>query len=411
MRMRVLGGVFGTLVSILLLNPPAIAEVTISALVVKQEVSLDPFDPAWQRIPPSRVPLMPQTLFTPRGGGATKELVLQALQTPTHLYLRLEWADATKATGQEAHRTEGFDDTVAVQVPLKPEDGMPSPFMGDTEHPVNIWHWKASWQEQLDMAQAHPRTVRDEERFAKESMFRTGEGVGNLFSQPERKSSVEHLIASGFGTLTTTTQQPVEARGAWRDGSWHVVIRRMLMPGDPEVEVDLRGLEAIPIAFAVWDGAHQERDGMKSVSVWQTLVFERPMPWWKRLFQARSRKPAKAGALPQRQTPASNIALGKRVYERVGCVTCHGVDGRGGIRNPNAISAEEVPPLVPASAGFTPDELKEKIRQGSVPARLDPRGPTPQRLMPPWHPTMSEDELDALTAYLLSLLPEDSELW
>jgi mono/diheme cytochrome c family protein len=283
--------------------------------------------------------------------------------------------------------------------------------MGDAEHPVNIWHWKASWQESLDAAQAHPRTVRDVERDVTEPIFRTGEAVGNLFSQPARSSSVEHLIASGFGTLTTTQPQAVEGRGVWQSGRWHVVMRRALAAQDQAVEADLRNVRAIPIAFAVWEGGHQERDGMKSVSVWQTLVLERPVPWWKRLFPVSSRQPATAGTWPQRQTSSSRIALGKDVFDRAGCAACHGPKGRGGVQNPNAMVAEEIPPLVLAGAGFTQEELKEKIRKGSLPAQLDPQGPAPQRLMPAWHPVMSEDELDALTAYLLSLLPEDSELW
>ena len=261
------------------------------------------------------------------------------------------------------------------------------------------------------MAQAHPRTVRDEERFAQEPTFRTGEAIGNLFSQPTRASSVEQLIASGFGTLTTTQAQSVEGRGVWRDGRWQVVMRRTLTPQDATVEVDLRHRGPLPIAIAIWEGAHQERDGMKSVSVWQTLVFERPVPWWKRLFQARAREPATAGVVRQHQAPASNVALGKRVFDRAGCAACHGPEGRGGVRNPNTMAAEEVPPLILAGAGFTQEELKEKLRSGSIPAQLDPGGPMPQRLMPAWHRVMDEQELEALTAYLLSLLPEDPELW
>jgi hypothetical protein len=75
------------------------------------------------------------------------------------------------------------------------------------------------------------------------------------------------------------------------------------------------------------------------------------------------------------------------------------------------MAAEEIPPLVLAGAGFTQEELKEKIRQGSLPATLDPQGPSPQRTMPAWHAVMDEEELEALTAYLLSLVPEDHELW
>lgn len=399
------------------LNIPAIADlpakslsgqagIAINAPFVKKELSLDPFDSIWQRIPKVKIPLMPQTLFTPRGGGATKEIVAQILYTQNFLYLRLVWADATKTTAQEVHRTERFDDAVAVQFPLKVQNGYPSPFMGDPEHPVNIWQWKASWQESLDMTQAHPRTVRDDEPFANESTFRTGEAAGNLFSQPKRSSNVEHLIASGFGTLTTTKSQSVDGRGVWRDGRWHIVMRRAIVSRDNLVEVDLQNLPSIPIAFAVWDGAHLERDGMKSVSVWQDLVMERPIPWWvawwKRLWRA---KPA-----PLRDAPTM-IAEGKRVFDRYGCATCHGASGRGGIRNPNAYPIEEIPSLVNVAKKFTMEELKEKIRQVALPARLDPHGQMPTHVMPNWGPVLNDDELEVLVAYLTSLLPQDEEIW
>lgn len=396
------------------LSRPATAEVRIKASPVKQDLSLDPFDSMWERVPSVHVPLMAQELFTPRGGGATSELLVQTLVTSTHLSLRLQWADATASSAQDVHRTEAFDDAVAVQVPLHPQDGYPSPFMGDTQHPVSIWHWKASWQDELEMSQAHPRTVRDSEPFAETPTFRTGEAVGNLFSQPRRTSSVEQLLASGFGTLTPTQEQPVEGRGVWRDGYWSVVMHRALVPRGDTVEVDLRGLESIPIAFAVWDGARQERDGMKSISVWQTLVFERPMPWWKRLMGMGAQQPTPQPAsvenhVVRRTEPL--VAQGRRVFERAGCASCHGLDGRGGVRNPNAWGAEEIPPLVFVGAAFSEEELKEEIRQGALPAKLDPQGSGPDRVMPAWHPVMGEEELEELTAYLLSLLPEDSESW
>jgi DMSO reductase family type II enzyme heme b subunit len=33
--------------------------------------------------------------------------------------------------------------------------------------------------------------------------------------------------------------------------------------------------QSLPVAFAVWDGAHGDRDGQKAVSVWQRLEIEK----------------------------------------------------------------------------------------------------------------------------------------
>ena len=138
---------------------------------------------------------------------------------------------------------------------------------------------------------------------------------------------------------------------------------------------------------------------MKSISVWQTLALEQPRPWWKRLFRFSA----------QRREPL--IAQGRQVFERSGCASCHGSEGRGGIRNPNAAFGQEVPPLTFVARVFTNEGLVEKIRQGSQPAKLDPKGGFPERAMPGWHPLLGDEELEALSAYLMSLAPEDEDLW
>ena len=150
---------------------------------------------------------------------------------------------------------------------------------------------------------------------------------------------------------------------------------------------------------------------MKSVSVWQTLVFERPIPWWKRFGQWASKVFQRPPTSPSEVTQAASIGQGKRVYAQYGCASCHGPEGRGGTRNANAAFGQEVPPLTHVARAFTKEELIEKIRQGSQPAKLDPKGAGPERVMPGWHPLLGDEELEALSAYLMSLAPEDEDLW
>ena len=116
----------------------------------------------------------------------------------------------------------------------------------------------------------------------------------------------------------------------------------------------------------------------------------------------------KVAAAPPPPEPvyASKAEQGKAVFQKYGCVACHGVEGRGGIRNKNMEMAEEVPPLIYVSDGFTREELKETIRKGRYPARSDPSGPAPSLWMPAWGGRISEEELDALAEYLLSLHPD-----
>ncbi|OGX40268.1 MAG: hypothetical protein A3C53_06905 [Omnitrophica WOR_2 bacterium RIFCSPHIGHO2_02_FULL_68_15] len=106
--------------------------------------------------------------------------------------------------------------------------------------------------------------------------------------------------------------------------------------------------------------------------------------------------------------PLSPTARGRAVFQKYGCVGCHGTDGRGGVKNPNAATGGEVPPLTYVAQGFTTDQLKQLIRAGRYPTKADPRGPTPPLWMPTWKDKLSDEELDAVTAYLVSLYPPDT---
>ncbi len=121
--------------------------------------------------------------------------------------------------------------------------------------------------------------------------------------------------------------------------------------------------------------------------------------------------PARFKAAPKAPIPeptyTSKIEQGKAVFQRYGCVACHGVNGRGGIRNKNMEMAEEVPPLVYVAEGFTKEELKQTIRNGRYPAKADSSGLSPPLWMPAWKEKLSEEEMDALVEYLMSLHPEE----
>jgi len=142
--------------------------------------------------------------------------------------------------------------------------------------------------------------------------------------------------------------------------------------------------------------------------------------------------------------PASSdlVDVGAFLYVERGCVTCHGVEGRGGVRNPNA-TGETVPAhdttaqkLFLATrddaealielVGRTPDldtltrppdigrfaivrsrlgDAREIVRKGRYTAKLDPRGPEPPLQMPAWEYLIEDREIDALLMYFVSLFP------
>jgi cytochrome c553 len=117
--------------------------------------------------------------------------------------------------------------------------------------------------------------------------------------------------------------------------------------------------------------------------------------------------------LPRAQAPAVQIASetadvpsaerGREIFQKIGCYQCHGEDGKGGVRNPNAVGGL-VPALTLVSQGYSDAELKNKIRLGvRVVAKADSNGPTPPLFMPTWGKFLTDRQLDDLVAYLKGL--------
>jgi len=140
------------------------------------------------------------------------------------------------------------------------------------------------------------------------------------------------------------------------------------------------------------------------------------------------------------------IAQGEYLYRSMGCITCHGIDGRGGVENYNYISK-----TVPAHNRFakkiflTDEEDAETflelirkgmdlIRPGSPPdiarypvvrsrlnaavqliengknaARRDMAGPEPPLQMPAWKHKLDSGDFYTILGYFVSLYPWEEE--
>ena len=107
----------------------------------------------------------------------------------------------------------------------------------------------------------------------------------------------------------------------------------------------------------------------------------------------------------------SAVERGREVYRKYGCAGCHGPDGKGGVPNPNAKTAEQVPGLTYVADGYTKAELKARIVKGQkeIPA-LDPKRTPPPLYMPAWGAVIKDAEIDDLVAYLFSLKPKGEDV-
>jgi hypothetical protein len=217
---------------------------------------------------------------------------VRALHDGASLALLLKWEDTTD--DDTAMRPQDFRDAAAVEFALAPDP----PFfaMGQPGAPVNIWMWKSERQADLepafqDLEKVYPnigidsypnlrkspleQPLRNALTLESDPAFVTAWGAGNIVADPTRGSAAEDLAAQGFGTLKAhpADSQDVVATGRYATGSYMVQFTRALSAGRDGVR--LSPGDRVPVAFAVWNGSAGDRDGKKSVTIWQELLLEK----------------------------------------------------------------------------------------------------------------------------------------
>lgn len=100
-----------------------------------------------------------------------------------------------------------------------------------------------------------------------------------------------------------------------------------------------------------------------------------------------------------------SIERGRFLYRSLRCGVCHGPDGEGGVKNPNAEAdpAEVVPNLYDLSESFTLADMKGKILKGAHTAKAEETGPEPPLDMPAWKEELPDADLEDLARYLFRL--------
>lgn len=239
----------------------------------------------WRAAPPVNLHLMPLWWRDDRPA----ELTVRALHDGNEVALLLVWRD--DSYDHTSIRPQDFRDAAAVQFSLVPDP----PFfgMGEAMQLVNIWMWKSDHQADRepayqDLEKVYPnigidsyanflkspaeQPLRHALTLESDPAYITGWGAGNIVSDPTWKKSAEDLVARGFGTLEARPRidQAVDAEGVYRANAYRVMFRRALKRKGANV-VRLRPGSTVPVAFAVWNGSAGDRDGNKSITIWQDL--------------------------------------------------------------------------------------------------------------------------------------------
>jgi DMSO reductase family type II enzyme heme b subunit len=250
--------------------------------VTRPALPADPTDRAWDDAPLHVSPLLMQDLVEPRlMTASTAEVRVRAITDGSHVAFRLEWDDDTLNNMPMAGR---FSDGCAVQVPVANGPDVPAPQMGETGRAVEIAYWRASWQAVVDgrgdtIKDVFPNATVDHYPFEAASLesgstaqkematrYAPARALGNAMAGP-RTDPVQDLVAEGPGTLTPAAKTESTGRGIRTATGWSVVIVRKVPSG---VGPTGRG----QVAFAVWEGGHDEAGARKMRTGWVVLSME-----------------------------------------------------------------------------------------------------------------------------------------
>lgn len=264
-------------------------------LVVKYvNADLDSIDKVFEQSEPLEIELQMQDRAFPNGGGSVSALEVRGVHNGDRIFFNFRWSDKTKNDRVIADHL--YRDAVGLMFPLdivtiSPETPF-SPRMGDRGKPVNIWHWKADWERELDSKcgfehmedqypdmftdydfHTHPLHFHDQE-YHSIPLISGGRAAGNMLSQPNKGTTVEDLNAIGFSTLTTQDHQDVQGSGHWDSDEWNVTMYRSLVTTDTSDVQFIPGVETF-FNVAVWDGEEGDRNGQKSISTrWNPIKLE-----------------------------------------------------------------------------------------------------------------------------------------
>ncbi len=247
-------------------NPAVSQTLYLTAYESAKDPGLDPTDGAWKDAVAVRVPLTAQR-GSYAAGGSVATVSAKALHYNDTLYVRVEWKDTSK--DESTTRVEDFSDAVALEFPSKTASTVPSVCMGQADAGVNIWHWRADSDAGLrDPVEIYTAASVDGYP-STDALFYTARAAGNPYANPDL-GAVQTLVSQAFGQLTTSTVQDVTGKGVWENDTWAVVFARPYTSEGPEHAGFSSGART-DVAFAVWDGSQDERNGMKAASQFITL--------------------------------------------------------------------------------------------------------------------------------------------
>jgi DMSO reductase family type II enzyme heme b subunit len=247
-----------------------------------KDVTLDPADVVWNGASLHVSKMILQDLVDPRlMEPSTQEVQVKAITNGNEIAFRLEWLDDTQ---NDLPGPRSFIDSCAVQLPARIDPNVPAPQMGEVGKTVEISFWRADWQANvegradsitsiypnasIDHYPAEARPLENDPQAQSEAALRyaPARALGNRRAGP-RDQPVEDLIAEGPSTVSQAPNSVSKGKGTRTEKGWVVVIER-------PIPVGFSVTTPSQIAFAIWQGSHQEVGARKMRTGWVPLILK-----------------------------------------------------------------------------------------------------------------------------------------
>ena len=308
-----------TAVASALLAGAAMAQDAIVAKKVGDVSKVTPTSKVWESVRGAEVDLYPQTTLrfndakanAANANAKAKAATVKAIYDGKSVAFLLIWPDGTR-TVQSGYRSDSYGDGFAVQLPENYSDPKKLPYigMGSEGRPVVIHLQKAA--QPIYEPNGNGDVGMQQNKLSKNIY---GEEAIGKYHAEQRKLAVadyqRSFVSEGFRSMTEIKDgsEKFDADMKYADRMWKGTVVRPLK--DAYLNLD-NG--AFPVAFAVWDGAEMQRDGLKRLSRWVPVKLE-------------GTKGGEALVKELTSAPQGDAENGKNLVMQNGCMGCHYIPG------------------------------------------------------------------------------------
>jgi complex iron-sulfur molybdoenzyme family reductase subunit gamma len=271
----------------------------------------------WKHAKFSDVMLYPQTTIKMNdkkanelnSGNKAKRAKVAAVHNGSNIAFMIKWPDGTTNI-QHGYKTDAYGDGFAVQFATKFDDPDALPYigMGSDDRPVMVHLQKAvkGFYEPNGKGNVYYQLNRQQTEVFNDDLAKFDQKVKQIGSNDYERT----FVSEGFRSMTEIKDgsNSSYARLGRKGETWEGTLSRPMKDG----YVDLKA-GAIPVAFAVWDGAKMGRDGLKHLSSWVSVKLE-GINGGDALIEALD------------NTAKGDVAAGKEAIAANGCNGCHQIE-------------------------------------------------------------------------------------